>query len=58
MSSNLILNDGIIKKLNNKKLAKEKKQKQTGLKSGRKKPNKDKVWKQQSKLSPKNWEND
>ena len=44
MSSNLILNDEIIKKTINKKTCKRKgeaKKKRMGLKSNRKKPNKD-----------------
>jgi hypothetical protein len=47
MSSNLILNDRIIKKTINKKNLREKrrskKKKRMGLKSDRKKPNKDEI---------------
>jgi len=45
MLSNLILNDGIIEKTTNKKTCKIKRiAKKMGLKSDRKKPNKDKIW--------------
>jgi len=57
MSSNLILNDGVIEKTTNKKTCKRKGALQKmSLKSDRKKPNKNKIWKKIS--SQKIWEND
>ena len=59
MSSNLILNDWVVEKITNKKPCKKKgaAKKIMGLKSNKKKPHKDKIWKK-IKLSQKFWQND